>query len=205
MSEKLDVYNYKRIKTGKIIERNENAILDKCDYILAIQCWIINAKCEILLTRRKLDKVHGGMWEPTGGLVQSGENSIQATKRELNEEIGINISERELKFIKEKIDKSDRHNVFRDVYVIKKDININELKFNDGEVIDSKWVSLDEYVGLYNKGEVAPSGDFVIKMLKEKLENVVLPSKIVNNTHKAWLIESLQDIIEKLAPSKPQQ
>ena len=49
MSEKLDVYNYKRIKTGKIIERNENAILDKCDYILAIQCWIINAKCEILL------------------------------------------------------------------------------------------------------------------------------------------------------------
>ena len=168
MSEKLDVYNYKRIKTGKIIERNENAILDKCDYILAIQCWIINAKCEILLTRRKLDKVHGGMWEPTGGLVQSGENSIQATKRELNEEIGINISERELKFIKEKIDKSDRHNVFRDVYVIKKDININELKFNDGEVIDSKWVSLDEYVGLYNKGEVAPSGDFVIKMLKEK-------------------------------------
>lgn len=44
MSEKLDVYNYKRIKTGKIIERNENAILDKCDYILAIQCWIINAK-----------------------------------------------------------------------------------------------------------------------------------------------------------------
>ena len=168
MSEKLDVYNYKRIKTGKIIERNENAILDKCDYILAIQCWIINAKCEILLTRRKLGKVHGGMWEPTGGLVQSGENSIQATKRELNEEIGINISERELKFIKEKIDKSDRHNVFRDVYVIKKDININELKFNDGEVIDSKWVSLDEYVGLYNKGEVAPSGDFVIKMLKEK-------------------------------------
>ena len=124
MSEKLDVYNYKRIKTGKIIERNENAILDKCDYILAIQCWIINAKCEILLTRRKLGKVHGGMWEPTGGLVQSGENSIQATKRELNEEIGINISERELKFIKEKIDKSDRHNVFRDVYVIKKDINI---------------------------------------------------------------------------------
>ena len=119
MSEKLDIYNYKRIKTGKIIERQENVILDKCDYILAIQCWIINSKGEILLTRRKLDKVHGGIWEPTGGLVQSGENSIQATQRELNEEIGINISESELKFIKEKIDKCDRHNVVRDVYVIK--------------------------------------------------------------------------------------
>ena len=124
MSEKLDVYNYKRIKTGKIIERNENAILDKCDYILAIQCWIINAKCEILLTRRKLGKVHGGMWEPTGGLVQSGENSIQATKRELNEEIGINISERELKFIKEKIDKI----LFGDLPIRKKRIEIRKLK-----------------------------------------------------------------------------
>ena len=99
MSEKLDIYNYKRIKTGKIIERQENVILDKCDYILAIQCWIINAKGEILLTRRKLGKVHGGMWEPTGGLVQSGENSIQATQRELNEEIGINIFREDMKIL----------------------------------------------------------------------------------------------------------
>ena len=37
MSEKLDVYNYKRIKTGKIIERNENAILDKCDYMKKLE------------------------------------------------------------------------------------------------------------------------------------------------------------------------
>ena len=172
MSEKLDVYNYKRIKTGKIIERNENAILDKCDYILAIQCWIINAKCEILLTRRKLDKVHGGMWEPTGGLVQSGENSIQATKRELNEEIGINIFERELKFIKEKIDKSDRHNVFRDEYVIKKDININELKFNDGEVIDAKYVTIEVLKDMIQKGECFEWLGYFIDLYKElKINN----------------------------------
>ena len=133
MSEKLDVYNYKRIKTGKIIERNENAILDKCDYILAIQCWIINAKCEILLTRRKLDKVHGGMWEPTGGLVQSGENSIQATKRELNEEIGINISDRELKFIKEKIEsmnvKINYFNIEKDKQILFNYIKDKKLSF----------------------------------------------------------------------------
>lgn len=54
MSEKLDVYNYKRIKTGKIIERNENAILDKCDYILAIQCWINKCKMRNIINEKKV-------------------------------------------------------------------------------------------------------------------------------------------------------
>lgn len=112
------------------------------------------------------------MWEPTGGLVQSGENSIQATKRELNEEIGINIFERELKFIKEKIDKSDRHNVFRDVYVIKKDININELKFNDGEVIDAKYVTIEVLKDMIQKGECFEWLGYFIDLYKElKINN----------------------------------
>lgn len=36
------------------------------------------------------------------------------------------------------------------------------------KLIDSKWFLLDEYVCLYNKGEIAPTGDFLIKTLKEK-------------------------------------
>ena len=56
------------------------------------------------------------------------------------------------------------------MYVLKfkRDIAKKEICYIDGEVIDSKWFSLDEYVCLYNKGEIAPTGDFVIKMLKEK-------------------------------------
>ena len=50
----------------------------------------------------------------------------------------------------------------------KRDIAKKEICYNDGEVIDLKWVLLDEYVCLYNKGEKAPTGDFVIKILKEK-------------------------------------
>lgn len=59
-------------------------------------------------------------------------------------------------------------NYFRDVWKFKIDISKKDIYYNDGEVIDSKWVSLDEYVSLYKKREVASSGDFVIKMLKEK-------------------------------------
>ena len=61
-----------------------------------------------------------------------------------------------------------KENYFRDVWKFKRDISSKDIFYNDGEVIDSKWVLLDEYVDLYNNGEIAPSGDFIIKMLKEK-------------------------------------
>lgn len=75
MGEKLDIYDKTKNKTGRIVERKEGIKLNGEEYILAVQCWILNSKGNILLTQRKLDKIHGGMWEPTGGLVISGETS----------------------------------------------------------------------------------------------------------------------------------
>ena len=76
MCEKLDIYNENKIKTGKIIERKEEVTIEKNEFVLAVQCWIINTKNEILLTQRNLDKKYGGMWEATSGLVKSGENCL---------------------------------------------------------------------------------------------------------------------------------
>ena len=39
--------------------------------------------------------------------------------------------------------------------------------------------------------------------LKEKLDVLVLPTKILNNLHKKWLIADLQEIINKLTPQSP--
>lgn len=153
MIEKLDIYNKEKHKTGKIIERKDDVKLDKEDYILGVQCWIINKEGEILLTQRKLNKIHGGMWEPTGGLVKSGENSIQGIKRELQEEIGISIADNELFFVKEKIEEGEHCNCFRDVYIIKKDINLNGLHFNDGEVINAQYVTIEKLSYMIEHGE----------------------------------------------------
>lgn len=153
MIERLDIYNREKIKTGKIVERKEGVKLNKGEYILAVQCWIINKQGEILLTQRKLNKIHGGMWEPTGGLVISGENSIQGIKRELQEEIGLNVPDNELLFVKEKIEDDENCNSFRDVYVIKKDIDLNELHFNDGEVINAQYVTIEKLLYMIEQGE----------------------------------------------------
>lgn len=105
MYEKLDVYDENRNKTGRIIERKEGEILSSDEYILAIQCWIINSNNEILLTKRKTTKKDGNMWEPTGGLVQSGENSMDGAKRELKEEIGISVDDNDLILLKTNTEK----------------------------------------------------------------------------------------------------
>ena len=54
--EKLDIYNENRIKTGKIIERKENAEINENEFVLAVQCWTINSQNKILLTKRRKDK-----------------------------------------------------------------------------------------------------------------------------------------------------
>ena len=153
MIERLDIYDNERKKTGKIVERKEGLKLGKEEYILAVQCWIINKQREILLTQRRFDKGYGGMWEPTGGLVTSGENSIQGAKRELQEEIGLDISKDDLCFVKEKIEKDENCNTYRDVYIVKKDISLDELHFNDGEVINAQYVTVEKLSHMIDQGE----------------------------------------------------
>ena len=73
--EKIDVYNRNKERTGKIILREKGASLNKGEFIISIAAWIINKEGKILMTQRNLDKEKDGMWEPTAGLVRSGETS----------------------------------------------------------------------------------------------------------------------------------
>lgn len=147
--ELVDVYNEKRIKTGKVINRNEKNKLNENEYTLAVHCWIINSKKEILITQRSLNLNCGGKWEDTHGGVKSGETSIEGMKRELKEELGVDIEENELILVKT----LKRKNVFRDCYIILKDISLDSINFNDNEVMNCKYVSIEEFKEIINRGE----------------------------------------------------
>lgn len=143
--EKIDVYNKEKEITGKVVLREKGLSLSKGEFIISITAWIVNKEGKILMTQRKLDKVKGGMWEQTTGLVTSGETSKQGALRELKEEIGLELEEKDISLIKEIIEEREDLNFFRDIYLVNKEISIEEIKFNDGEVINAKYVSIDEF------------------------------------------------------------
>lgn len=165
MEEFWNVYDKFRNKTDKIIKRDSDERLKDGEYHIVITGIIQNSKNQILITRRnKNKKVYPGLWECTGGSAKAEENSIEAAIREIYEEIGIEVKPTEGKLL----GTIQTSNYFRDVWKFKKEVQKKDINYNDGEVIEFRWVSLEEYADLYNKGEIVPSGDFVIKMLEKK-------------------------------------
>ena len=141
MEELLDVYDKNKKLTGKIIDRKSIELLNDNEYVITVHCFIINLSNQILVTQRSLTKNRGGKWEETHGALRSGETSVEGIKRELKEEIGLDVQISELRLIKTFI----RKNKIRDVYILKKNIPLKKIKLNDGEVMNCKYVDLEEF------------------------------------------------------------
>lgn len=147
--ELMDIYDENKNLTGKtILRKNKDNLLEN-EYVISVHCFIINSSSKILLTQRSLTKNRGGMWEDTHGGLRSGETSIQGIQRELYEELGITVESNELILFKT----SKGKNNFRDIYILKKDIPLESFSFNDGEVMDCKYVTIEELKKIIKDGK----------------------------------------------------
>lgn len=166
--EYLDVYNENKELVNKTIERHESrSVLGDNEYFLFEQAWIINNDGKILLTRRAPNKKYAGFWEPTSGHVMSCEKSIDGIKRELKEELGIKINDNELTLIKSFIDKKS----IKEIWIVKKDISINSLKFIDNEVSDAKYVTIDEFKEMLKNNETFNNLNYFIELYDQVLND----------------------------------
>jgi len=153
--EKVDIYDRERKPTGKTKVRYQDS-LEIGEYFIAVQALIINSKCEILISKRtEKKKKYPSLWECTQGVVVSGETSIQGILRELKEELGIVLEEKEAILLKTEM----TENKFKDIYLFKKDIEIEELKFSKDEVTDAKWVDIDTFTEIIKAEEMVPKID----------------------------------------------
>ena len=162
--EYLDIYDKDKNLTGKKIERYQSRDdLKDGEYFLFEQAWVINSNNQILLTRRAPNKKYGGIWEPTSGHVQSGETSLEGIKRELEEELGLKVGEDEIELVKSHIDKKS----IREIWIVKKDVKIEELKFIDSEVSDAKFVSIEEFEQMLKQNETFNNLQYFIELYKD--------------------------------------
>ena len=164
-----DVYDVNRKFTGKVIDRHSDEKLKDGEYHLVVEAIIINFKGEILLNKRsKFKNKYPSMWEGTGGSCIKGENSLQAVLRELREELGLIFNETDATFYKTLRD--DNAKYFKDIWVFRKKLEIKDLSYTDGEVEDSKWVTIDEFEKMINNKEIIHTIDFTKEDYKKCLE-----------------------------------
>ena len=138
MDEYWDLYDENRNLLGRTIKRGD--AFAEGEYYACCEIWIQNSKGELLMTQRHPDKKAGGLWEFTGGGVLAGETTRQAAVRELYEELGICVEERELSLLAV----YQQRNYFMDIFVLRKDLKTDSLVLQPEEVVDAKWVSHEE-------------------------------------------------------------
>ena len=160
--ELVDLLNNRKELVGKTCERNN---VPNGFYRLSIHIWIMNDKNEILIQQRSSNrKIFPNMWTNTGGACISGETSIETVIRELKEELNIDVNKEHLEFIAS----YKREKDYVDVWLLKENINIKDIKFLDGEVQDIKWVSIDEWLDMLKEGiAIKSSTDYLLNYINK--------------------------------------
>lgn len=62
-------------------------------YRIRVVAALVSRGDELLVCQRPLDKRHGGLWEFPGGKCEGKETLAAAVRRELNEELGVDVTD----------------------------------------------------------------------------------------------------------------
>jgi isopentenyldiphosphate isomerase len=161
-----DVLDENGNKTGKTILRGEE--LKESEYHLEAHLWVINSMGDFLIQKRSKNlKNAPGIWAITGGCITQGEDSITGLKREVKEELGLDIDENKLSFhIRHK-----RKNALADIYILYDDVNIDVLVLQKEEVEEVKWVSLNQLKNMLSEGTFFKYNNDYLELIFNALKN----------------------------------
>ena len=159
MEELIDVLDEFGNKTGLV--KTKKDIKKDGDYHRAISVLILNDNKILLQKRSSTKKFYPNLWSIfIKGHVQAGEESLDACIREISEEIGIDIDKRELNYLytlkEEKRDNDYIENIFYDTFIMRQDIDLKDIKVQEEEVSEVKYMEVSEVYDLIKNG----SSDF---------------------------------------------
>lgn len=139
MAEYWDLYDGAGQLTGE--KHLRGTAVPKGKFHKVVHIWIQNSKGKLLLQKRS-DTVDNcpGEWATTGGSVQAGEEPLTTAVRELSEELGLTVSAEELQYCL----MVRRKDAFCYVYLLKKEIPVEELTLQECEVAAAEWMTVEK-------------------------------------------------------------
>lgn len=162
--EMVEKFDSKRIPLGKIEERYKRI---EGEFKQSMHIWIMNKNGEFLIQKRSEEKrVFPGMWSITGGGVDVGETTLQTVIRECKEELSIDVDMDKLELMMMFRTKKD----FTDVWLLRQDIEIDNIKLQEEEVSEVKWISDSDLRKMIEENEFAPNVAFYYEFFSKLID-----------------------------------
>ena len=141
-----DIYDINKQITGRTMVRNDWH-MKPGDYHLTVLGVIRRPDGTFLITQRSETKSWAALcWEVSGGGVRAGESSIEAIRREILEETGIDVSDSRggylFSYRRDNPDEGD--NYFVDVYRFDADITESDVVLQEEETRGFRFATIDE-------------------------------------------------------------
>lgn len=164
MEEMLDVLDEDGIKTGEILTRKEVHKRGLWHRIIVVA--IVNEKNQVLLQQRSFTKdKNPGMWDiSVTGHISTGQDSLSAASREINEEVsvdlGYKVDIKEFRYMfsyrkQEIVSENHIDRQFYDFFILRKNgLKEKNIKVQESEVEQVKFVSASELNSMIENNEI---------------------------------------------------
>lgn len=145
-----DIYDENRVLTCRKHRRGD--YLANGDYHLVVHVWMLSSEGKFLLTKRSPNKGFPNMWETTGGSALSGDDSLTAAIREVQEETSLKLDPER----GEVVHTYRGTDYITDVWLFRQDFDLADVVLLDGETCDVMYASADELLKLRQDGLLVP-------------------------------------------------
>lgn len=146
MIEERDLYNSQLELSGKTYFKGDK--ISGNYYPMVVMVAIQNSNGEFLMQKRVEKK--GGDWGVPVGHPKHGETPEQGIITEVKEELGVDISNCQIKEFQRGCDGKDCYIM----YYLKIDLDINKIEIQLDELSEVKWFSMEKLQNMVDKGEL---------------------------------------------------
>ena len=151
-----DLYTESRQLSGKTHIRGEELPDDL--YHLVVHAWIVNSKGEYLISQRSASRTAFPlMWECVGGSVLAGESSLEGVLREIQEEVGLSLSNCTGKLVDSVCRKTvngKKFNDILDIWLFPYNGNVLLGNATTDEVAQVQWMTPSQIQTLLDSGDL---------------------------------------------------